>query len=422
MNKNVYKTLLVTTVVLISISFFLVPFSSAVENENQARIFKEYAYTKDHIRCALRSNRQKDGTPRPNNYPNMKEFYLDIDDLDQAISAEFIVEYWGGHIGTSDQKFKFNGNAFIQLPTIKNTPTDPQCYYRNILGASVPVPLEHLKEGANLMQFSLGPQTCYSFNWAWYFLYSVTMRIYFDESKPHPTGRVISPQSGDTIGDLPKLATDVSSPNGKITEVIFLGYYDDFDWKGTGEFRQWHFQYQYSQLKQYLDRVIRPPFEATWNNEFVPDQSKSMKIKAIITDETGMKYMTPVVDNVKMVRDGRSVKMYISNDVPENFGVRVGGRKSCTINIHDDLSGAKSVRMVVSTWSGATDDGSRHEIGINDVKLSDNFGTFHSYSYKMLHVPLKLLKSGSNEIYIYSEFKGHALEINWPGPVLLIEY
>lgn len=395
---------------------------SGFSEENKGRIYKEFSYTKDNIRCALRSNHKKDGTLRPNNYPDMMPFYLQIDDLDKAIGAELVVEYWGGHIGTSDQKFKFNGNAFIALPTIKNTPTDPQCYYRNILGAAVEVPLNHLKEGENLMQFSLAPQTCYSFNWAWYFLYSVTMRIYYDDTKPHPTGHIVTPLPGDVIGDAPKLKAEASSPNGKITEVIFVGQYDDFDWKGTGEFRQWHYQYQLGKLKHYLGRVIRAPFEATWENHFVPDQSQPMKIKAIITDESGMKYMTTPVNDIKMTREGRSVKMYASEDVPENFGVRVGRRKSCTINISNDLSKAKSARLLVATWSGATNDGSRHEIGLNGIKLSDNFGTFHSYSYKMLHVPLKLLKQGSNEIYIYSDFHGHALEINWPGPVILIEY
>jgi len=394
----------------------------AAENEPQGQIFKEFTYNKENIRCALSTNRDKDGTLRPNNYPEMTPFYLMIDDLEKAIAAEFIVEYWGGHIGTSDQKVKFNGHDFIPLPTIQHTPTNPQCYFRNILGASVPVPLAHLKTGENLMQFSLGPQTCYSFNWAWYFLYSVTMRVYYDTTKPHPVGRVVSPNSGDVISELPTLSAEAASPNGKISEVIFWGYYDDFDWKGTGEFRQWHFQYQLGAIKQYLGRVIRPPYQTTWNNHFVPDQTTPMKIRALITDETGMKYLTPIVENIRMVRNDRSVKMYHSKDVPENFGVRIGQRKSCTIHLPDDLSNAKSARLVVSTWSGATEDGARHEIGFNGIKLSDNFGVFHGYSYKMLHVPLNLLKSGSNEVYIYSEFEGHALEINWPGPVLLIEY
>jgi len=386
------------------------------------KIFKDFTYSKDNIRCALSSNHTRDGALRPNPYPEMTEFYLEIDDLRQAIGAELVAEYWGGHIGTSDQKFKLNGHAFIALPTTKNTPSAPECYYRNILGASVPVPLEHLKTGTNMLQFSLGPQTCYSFNWAWYFLYSVTIRVFYDASRPHPAGGVTLPVSGSVIGDLPKLAVEASSPNGKITEVIFLGYYDDFDWKGTGEFRQWHFQSQLGQLKQHLGRVIRPPFEVTWNNQWVPDQSQPMKIKAIITDETGMKCETPVAENIQLTRSGRSVKMFYSVDVPENFSVRVGQRKACTIQLPADLPPAKSARLVVSTWSAATDDGARHEIGLNGVKLSDNFGVFHSYSYKMLHVPLDLLNSGTNEVYIYSEFEGHGLEINWPGPVLLIEY
>lgn len=420
MKSSSKKNMLLIAVCLLLVLILNLP--TATGGATNSRIFKDFTYSKDHIRCALRSNHTKDGTLRPNNYPDMMKFYLEIDDLAQAVGAELIAEYWGGHIGTSDQKFKLNGHDFIALPIIQNTPTDPQCYYRNIMGASVPVPLEHLKTGTNVMQFSLGPQTCYSFNWAWYFLYSVTIRVFYDESRPHPTGMITAPKPGATIGDMPRLAAEVSSPNGKITEVIFLGYYDDFDWKGTGEFRQWHFQYQYGKIKRYLGRVIRPPFEATWNNRFVPDQERPLKIKAMVTDETGMKYMTPVVENIQLERTERSVKMFTSNDVPENFGVRVHRRKSCTIDLPADLSGVKSARLVVSTWSAATDDGSRHEIGINDAKLSDNFGMFHSFSYKMLHVPLDLLKPGSNEIYIYSEFEGHALEINWPGPVLLLEY
>jgi hypothetical protein len=171
-----------------------------------------------------------------------------------------------------------------------------------------------------------------------------------------------------------------------------------------------------------MGRTGRPPFEISWNNRLIPDQSTPISIKAMLRDSTGMCYMTPAVENISLIRNERSVKMYRSNDVPEKFSVRVGRQKSCTIEINDDLSKAQSARLIVSTWSGATDDGSRHEIGINGIKLSDNFGVFHDYSYNYLHIPLEFLQQGTNEIYIHSDFKGHGLEINWPGPVILIEY
>ena len=72
--------------VIIMSGIFLtqVPVFSVGENDSGGKIFKEYAYTQDHIRCALRGNRKKDGELRVNNYPDMMEFYLYIDDLDRA--------------------------------------------------------------------------------------------------------------------------------------------------------------------------------------------------------------------------------------------------------------------------------------------------------------------------------------------------
>jgi hypothetical protein len=59
---------------------------------------------------------------------------------------------------------------------------------------------------------------------------------------------------------------------------------------------------------------------------------------------------------------------------------------------------------------------------INGKRISDNFGRFQDYSYDFLSVPLEYIREGRNEISIYSVFEGHSLEINWPGPVLLIEF
>lgn len=55
-------------------------------------------------------------------------------------------------------------------------------------------------------------------------------------------------------------------------------------------------------------------------------------------------------------------------------------------------------------------------------QLKNNFGQWHNYSFDELEAPLALLKPGVNEVSIYSEYTGHGLEINGPGPVLLIEY
>ena len=352
------------------------------------------------------------------NKPRMvpKELVLD---LAGAVKAEMCVEYWGGHIGTSEQKFRVNGHGWIYLPQPKNTPTTPNCYYRTLLGnEAVPVPLEHLKDGKNIFQFTAGPQICYNFNFGFYWIYCFTVRVYYDSSKAHCSGRITSPSDGSTIGDNPLITAGV---NGSIRQVDFIGFYEDFDWEGNGIYKQWHWHTQKGVMARHIGSAGNAPYRVTWDSRWVPDQATGIKIMARITDEKGVVSTTEPVE-VFLSRKRRSVKMYKPYEVPENFGVRVGRSQSCRINAGDDLSKALEARMVLSTWSAATDDGSVHKITLNGKTLADNFGVMHNYSFDSLPVPLEYIQKGVNEVGIHSEFEGHSLEINWPGPVLLVEY
>lgn len=347
---------------------------------------------------------------------------LDID-LENAIKAEMSVEYWGGHIGTSEQKFRVNGNDWIYIPQPHNTPGRPECYHRTILGnESVPIPLNQLRNGYNEFQFTAGPQICHSFDFGFYWIYAFTVRIYYEASTSHPEGKVISPSPGTQISDNAEIKAIVTNSSIPIKQVDFIGYFEDFDWDGNGIYRQWHYQTRYGRMTHIIGTSTSSPYSVTWHNAWVPDQEKPVKIMARIMDKSGICFMTSVVDDLTLVRKGYSVKMYKPYDVPENFSVRIGRRKSCKIKITDELSKTKAARLVVSTWSGKTDDGALHEIGINGKRISDNFGIFHDYSFDVLHVPLDYLKKGVNEVYIHSEFEHHMMEVNWPGPVLLIKY
>jgi hypothetical protein len=130
-----------------------------------------------------------------------------------------------------------------------------------------------------------------------------------------------------------------------------------------------------------------------------------------------MIYMTPKV-SLALRRPSRSVKMYKPSGVPENFGVRVGRKKTCQIDVPDDLSRAREIRLVLSTWSAAHDG----EIGLNETKLRDRIGVIHNYSFDSIPVPANVVKKGSNTFYIASPTQHHAAEVNWPGPVLLVEF
>jgi hypothetical protein len=340
-------------------------------------------------------------------------------DLSKAIRAEMSVEYWGGHIGTSGQKFRVNGHDWIEVPQPTGVPANPSCYYRTLLGNNaMSIPLEHLCQGKNVVQFTAGPQIRYNFNWGFYWIYDFTIRVYYDASKPHPTGRITAPAAGEVLGDRPAVSAEATSSDRVVQQVDFIGFYEDFNWCGDGQFRKWQYQTEHGVRKHHIGTATHAPFRVVWENEWVPDQERPMRIAAIVTDANGMSFMTPAVENLGLKRASRSVKMYRATEVPEAFGVRVKKRMTCKIPLPDSLEGATTARLLLSSWSAAHAD----EIGWNDRKLVDRVGVVHNYSFDAIAVPLDLLHKGDNVFYMYSATTEHAAEVNWPGPVLLVEF
>jgi len=383
-------------------------------------VFREYTWKDDMIRVCWRGNQNPAAQGLCATFPDMKEYCLDIGDLDGALKAEMVFEYWGGHLGTSDQKFKVNGGEFIPLPQPVNAPTAPEWYCRNLLGPAVPILLSDLKVGRNVFQFASGPQTKYNFDWSWYFGYAFTVRVYYDAAKPHPTAQVTSPAPGSSIGDWPLLESARPHRVDRNERVDYVGYYEDFDWEGNGIYRQWHYQYRFGEMTRHLGTAVTAvPYGVVWDTTWLPDQDEPIKIMARITDRwTGISTMTEAVDSILLVRPNRSVRMYKPYDVPENFGVRVGQRKGCKIDVNGDLSRARAARLVLAGWSMAHAD----EIGLNGHVVVQRVGRTDDYSYSVIEVPLDALREGTNEFYLFSGTEHHAAEVCWPGPVLMVAY
>jgi hypothetical protein len=202
--------------------------------------------------------------------------------------------------------------------------------------------------------------------------------------------------------------------------VDYIGFYEDFDWEGNGIYRQWHYQYQFGEMMRHLGTAVTAvPYGVVWDTTWLPDQDEPIKIMARITDrQTGISAMTGAVDGISLVRSDRSVRMYKPYDVPENFGVRVGQRKGCKIDVDGDLDKARAARLVFSGWSMAHAD----EIGLNGRVIVRRVGRTDDYSYNALDVPLDVIREGTNEFHIFSNTEHHATEVNWPGPVLMIQY
>lgn len=347
-------------------------------------------------------------------------------DLAGATRAELSVEYWGGHIGTAGQRFRVNDHDWIDLPQPSGTPAEPQRFYRTLLGNNVaPIPLAQLRDGENVFKFTAGKQVAYANDWGFYWIYDFTARVYYDAAKkPHPTGTVTTPKEGTTFGDGLRLEVEASSPNGGIARVEFIGEYDDFDWDGDGVWREWQYSTHHGVLQHHLGTVTSAPWRVKADLRWLPDQSQPIRVRARITDAIGLTYLTPPVGGLVQQRAHRGVRMIKCDTVPERWASR-GGKESAkgSFTLRDaDLAGATFARLVLSTWSGDVDDTSVHELRLNGERLASRFGEFHNYSQNALEVPLAMLKPGRNEITLYSTFMGHMIEINWPGPVLLIEY
>jgi hypothetical protein len=284
-----------------------------------------------------------------------------------------------------------------------------------------------LKQGRNVFEFRAGPQICHSIDWGIYKIYAFTVRIYYNTSKAHPKGRIVSPRDGSSFGDMPVIEVEAegspAAPGkteftpGPVRKVEFIGLYEDFNWEGDGVFKRWHYQTDQGIMRRHLGTATDAPYRVTWDNRWVPDQDEAVRIAARITSVHGVTYMTPAVE-AKLVRPKRSVKMYKASGIPEKFGVRLGARATCNVRIADDPLKAAAARMTLSTWAGNHGDA----LGFNGKKIADRVGKDDYFSYDSVDFDPKILRRGDNQFFVFSNTTQHTVEINWPGPVVLLEF
>jgi hypothetical protein len=391
-------------------------------------IFREYHYTSDTIIEFDPASKQQDPKALLRRSISQRRRSLDIWDLEDATRAEVSLEFWGGHPGTSGQKLRVNDGDWIDIPQIQGTPGDPRCFHRYLPGTvHIPLSIGALKSGPNQFEFKAGSQICHSFDWGIYKVYSFTVRVYYKNTKPHPAGRIVAPVAGAAIGDDPVVEAEAQgSPPapgkleftpGDVRQVDFLGLYEDFNWEGDGVYRQWHYQTDQGVLRRHIGTANGPQYRVTWSNRWVPDQSRPVQIAARITNVHGITYFTTPVE-VRLTRNGRSVRMYRATDIPEAFSVRAGQRMSCKLPIPDDPSTARAARIVLSTWAGNHGEA----FGFNEKKIANRIGRNDYYSFDTMSFDPNLLHTGDNEFFIFSGTQEHAMEINWPGPVVLLEF
>ncbi len=167
---------------------------------------------------------------------------FEIDDLEHAVRAEVLLDRWGGHLGTTEKKIRFNDRPWILIPELATTPTgeNPEDYYYQD-NPAVAVPLENLRGGTNTLEATCGALEGH--NWGQWGMYSAIVRIYVDPEKVQPPqGRILSPQPGEMLGEFPRIEVRAESQQG-VARVDILAEYKGYDEDGDGQFHDWHRSY-----------------------------------------------------------------------------------------------------------------------------------------------------------------------------------
>ncbi|MBD3374760.1 hypothetical protein GF406_06995 [candidate division KSB1 bacterium] len=341
-------------------------------------------------------------------------------DLNHVIKAEFVASYWGGHVGSENKRVVFNDFPGINLPSIKNTPSMPECFFSQQCHAACEIPLDYLRQGRNAFRLEVDNQICYSFNWGWFWTNQVILRIYYDPlAVDHPMGTIVRPDSGAVLSDHPEIGCRVTS--GPVKRIEFVGKYYDYSLEGSGDYYTWHWIHWMDNpdMHGHIGTAENEERSVIWENQWVPDQ-KWIRIAARIVDTNDMIYMTAPVKDIEIKRADRSVKMYPASFVPEAFATQTGSAE-CKIVIPDALNHATSAKLVVTTFSGGKPD---RKVYLNGQPLREGgWGTWHRLAICEEPVPLALLNSGINTFEIRANMPGeHAFEVNWPGPAIFIEY
>jgi len=339
-------------------------------------------------------------------------------DLKHATKAEVVIEKLLCHDGTKGLAIQINGHEWMSVPEAAKIP-EPQWEYQHHIYPSLAIPLSWLQQGrGNEFKMRVSPE--HSWKWPQNLIYGVHFRIYYDAArKSHPTGAIKSPASSATIGQAATLACQVQSPNGSIRQVDYLGHYEDVNFEGDGEYRQWHYHFFHGKIMHHFGSATTAPYAVQWDTSWVPDQDQPIRLVARITDQTGMISMTQAVENLKLVRPALSVELCKPYDVPRQWVTR-RGRKEEKFNITGNLKEAIAAQLVWASWSPGYMDG----IFVNDKRVFDKEGPKYQYfAHRITLNDLSAFKTGVNTLATGGSPKGqHGMEVNWPGIMILIQY
>jgi len=359
-------------------------------------------------------------------------------DLTDAIKSEVVLEMGSAHLGYEGIGVQVNGHQWKPITYPSLASPDPSLYFHQ-WWPTVSLPITDFKPGTgNTVTLKIGATSCDG-KWPnasaphphppYNPVYSIIVRIYYNaHQKPHPTGHIVTPKSGDTIGTVTTLGATAVSRNARIAQVDFIGHYEDVNYEGDGVYEQWHYVMESGKIVHHLGSTNDPGKTVSWNTSWVPDQIHPLQILARVTDDKGLIYMTKPVTRLHLVRPGLSVELSKPYDVPKAFtscqvGVYVTpGPKAEKFTVKGNLAKATDARFAVSCWIGTPGYG----FTVNDVNLEDSKVTTYNrwhHLFVMELRPLTAIKVGPNSFGVVpAPDKSRSIDIHWPGAAVLIRY
>lgn len=360
-------------------------------------------------------------------------FTLNAEDLNDDVDrVEVIIDRWGGHPGTKDEKFRVNGKEWYNIPDAPTLPTTSVHEYLHQDNPKIVIKKTDLNSsGTNTLEGTTSHTSPSGWGqWGWT---SVLVRIYYKaDSRTVAKGNV---NISNTFTDNPQVKTDIQTQSGvTATKVDYVGYYEGVDEDGDGYTTDWHEAY-FSPKQVQTGEVFKishhvgtatqgQDFPVTWDTKYVPDQNPgSVKIYAKIQSSNGLTYLTQPKTGLTLQRTGSSVKIYHAQGVP----VRYSSRKNNIVDVvrvripaGTNLSTAKESVMFWRTWNGKD-----YDWGYNNY-VTKFTAVNHGFDQSYYNVPLNSLvvASGATDgkVWIKANTEDHAAEVMWPGPALVVRY
>lgn len=388
-------------------------------------VYREYTWTtpEDFHEAFLRVGGKYGYAANPGKLPdhlqdNGQLIIPEVLMLTGAVRAEVTVEKVMSHEDSRNLKIAINGHAPLAIPEPASVP-EPQTEYMYHTDLTIPVPLEHLRDGQPI-RFALSIDSTQRWNWPQNLFYGITFRIYYeDDVQTMP--EVVT--TGETLGEITYLSAETQAETVSI-DYIFIG--ESVDWSGRGITNRKHWQTLRNEPHHIIGSSIHSEndFAVRWNTEWVPDQG-SFGIQARALGADGKFRVSKVLDGLMLTPRPYVVKLYAPGPAPRNWVTRSGTFEQ-QLTIPDSLEQASAFQLNWVSWSPCYSNG----LYVNGHLLwhrSEECYVFATHSPIFTGHDLQALQQGDNILStgltpLYRGKMVHGMEVQWPGIQVLVRY